>query len=153
MQVTIHGYDDAYTTGVIDVFTLSSQSTPPSSSSFTGGGGGGGGNRTIGVWAPAPYNLSVPRESTASVAFQSGGIVVAGGWKKADGKYVGDNTVDAYGNAATGKPAWPSTLKSDAYDVGAAVVGGSTAIVIGNDALYTYAFLSFRRMPCDFCCQ
>lgn len=43
--MTISGYDDAYTTGVVDMFT-------PSSSVDVRGDGGGG--ATSGTWAEAP---------------------------------------------------------------------------------------------------
>ena len=59
-KVTISGYQDAYMSKHIDVF-----------SSKSGG------------WSVAPYNLSVGRESAVAASFRgsnSSGLIVAGGW-------------------------------------------------------------------------
>jgi hypothetical protein len=63
---------------------------------------------------------------------------VAGGWKKADGRYQGDNTVDLFPDPSSGAASTSFTLATDAFDVGAAVVG-DTAYIVGNGALYTYS--------------
>ena len=80
-------------------------------------------------WAPAPYNLSVARESTTAAAI-GGSLLVAGGWKKVNGKYMGDNTVDLFENPVTGRPADNFALAVDGYDVGVAVVDKTACVHI-----------------------
>ena len=117
-KVTISGYNNAWMTEIVDTFELDDSSS------------------TNGSWAMAPYNLSTPRESTTAVAV-SGALIVAGGWKKENGKYQGDDTVDVFSDPQTGTTSETYTLKNDAYAVGAATVN-STAFVVGNAQLYRF---------------
>jgi hypothetical protein len=81
-KVTIKGYDNAWTTGVIDYYT--EEPPPPTAAAAaaaaTGGGLGapGAGSR----WVMNPVNLTVPRESVSALDV-GGRLLVAGGWKKA----------------------------------------------------------------------
>ncbi len=126
-KVTISGYDNAWMTGIIDTFELDASSS------------------TNGSWRMAPFNLSIPRESTSAVAI-GGGLLVAGGWKKANGKYQGDNTVDIFGDPQTAASSDVHTIKDDAYSVGAATVN-STAFVVGNKQLYRFGEHSEPATP------
>jgi hypothetical protein len=167
-KVTVSGYDNAWTTGVIDVFDASAYRAAAAAED---------------VWGQAPYNLSVPRES-ATVTAISGSLLVAGGWKKYQGKYMGDNTVDLFRSPVDASAASTTTSSSsilppappasaavvelppqqgppgggglttfqlsvDGYSVGAAQLGDH-AYVVGNQRLYVFSavgLVASRPLP------
>ncbi len=126
-KVTISGYNNAWMTEIVDAFELDAASS------------------TNGSWMMAPFNLSVPRESTSAVAVD-GGLIVAGGWAKTNGKYQGNDAVDIFSDPHTGTTSETYTLKNDAYAVGVATVN-STAFVVGNEQLYRFGKRAEAALP------
>jgi len=118
-KVTISGYDNAYTSPVINIYTA-----------------GAG-------WQVAPYTLSRGRESAAALVL-GGKLVSAGGWCKnatlcePKSKYCGDDSVDIFSAPLSTGGLKTSHLKSPAYDAGVAVVG-DRGYIVGDSALYIIA--------------
>lgn len=127
-KVTINGYKDCYMTEAIDQY-----------SPFRG-------------WSRAPFNLSVPRESSTA-AEVGGSLLVAGGWTKSPKgtNYHGVATVDIFNGPASGGAVSRASdeLQSVAYDVGAVTVG-NLVYVVGNVYLSTFnanVFVSRQLLP------
>ena len=119
-KVTIHGYQNAYMSRSIDVFSTAEAS-----------------------WTLAPFNLTNARESAVALAVptvngRSSALVVAGGWHKQGGKYGPDKAVDWFDEpfAHGGGLHRPGVqLAAPAYDVGAAVGANGYVYVVGDAQL------------------
>lgn len=117
-KVTVSGYDNAWTSPIIDQY-----------------------DPTAGLWQQASYNLSHGRESATALGFDEA-LLVVGGWQKLNGKYQGDDAIDLFINpAAAGGGLKSSTLAQTAYGVGGVVING-TAYAVGSHHLYVISAAS-----------
>ena len=117
-KVTVHGYSDAWTSPLVDVYTRSSNS-----------------------WARAAYNLTEDKESAVAVAVgsgESGRVVVAGGWRYlANSKFGASSVVETLMHPeATNPQSVTGNMATKAYDVGIVPGPNGTVYLVGNEALH-----------------
>lgn len=111
-KVTISGYQNAYTTAAVDTYSTSAG------------------------WRPAPFNLSVGRESATAVGIANTTLAMLVGWEKKDNNYQGCPAVDVFTRLTTpGGGALPVGVQPAEYDIGAAAVA-DYAYLVDSKKLY-----------------
>ena len=116
-KVTISGYDKAYTTAAINVYSPAG-------------------------WTVAPYQLSRGRESAAAFVLRQQ-LLSAGGWMKNDTvcpqQYCGDDSLDIFRSPfSSGGGRRTARLHAAFYDAGVAVVD-DIGYVVGDTNLYIFS--------------